>query len=275
VAAGDPDLVGPVVVVLGQPPLQVELEPVELGIGDVVDHPGDGVRAVHRRGAAGDHVHPLEQQLRQGAGVDQAVRRGGGHAVPVEQVEGAQRAHVAQVQRRDGPGPGGGVADRSVGGAARAREHGHVRQVFVDRGRLGRQDLVRRDDREGRGRVVAVGDDPRPGDDDLLGRGGLALRRGLRLRRGADAGRHRQGGESNPAQQSGFHIPVPPPGVSSAANGRFTSILSGNNRRETAPRVINYMSPTIDSLGHPDFLTRQLLNRMHSRPANKKLSPFY
>ena len=70
----------------------------EILVGDVVDHPRDGVRAIDGRCPAGDHIDPLDQHLRQGADIDQAVGRGRRHAVAVEQSQSAQSAHVAQIQ---------------------------------------------------------------------------------------------------------------------------------------------------------------------------------
>ena len=72
-----------VVVVLVEAVLGVEADALEVGVHDEVDDAGDGVRAVDRRGAAGQHVDAVDDRGRDDVDV-------GGRTC------------------RDRPGPGGG-----------------------------------------------------------------------------------------------------------------------------------------------------------------------
>jgi hypothetical protein len=72
-----------VVVVLGLAAGHVGLEAVEFLVGDEVDHAADRIRTVGRRGAAGDHVDALDQQLRELADVGHAGDVGADHALAV------------------------------------------------------------------------------------------------------------------------------------------------------------------------------------------------
>src|SRR5690606_11585507 len=71
------DLPSPAAVRRARARLGVRLEPVELGVQDEVRDAGDGVAAVRRGGAAGYHLDPLDDLLRERVDVDgaDAVRR--------------------------------------------------------------------------------------------------------------------------------------------------------------------------------------------------------
>ncbi len=87
-----------VVAVGGLAAFDVGLEAVEPLVRDEVDHAAHRVRAIGRRGAAGDDVDPLDQQLRELAHVRHAGHVGADHALAVEQGQGADRAQAAQAQ---------------------------------------------------------------------------------------------------------------------------------------------------------------------------------
>ncbi|KAG0751643.1 hypothetical protein G6F24_014148 [Rhizopus arrhizus] len=64
--------------------------------GDDVDHAGDGVGAVDRRGAVGQHFNALDHRGRDGSQVGVAAGADA-HALAVQQHQGALRAQAAQV----------------------------------------------------------------------------------------------------------------------------------------------------------------------------------
>ena len=61
------------IAVVGDAAADFTFETDELGIEDEVDHAGDSVRAVGRRGAAGDHVDARHEILRHVVDVNQAL----------------------------------------------------------------------------------------------------------------------------------------------------------------------------------------------------------
>ncbi|KAG1533540.1 hypothetical protein G6F50_015843 [Rhizopus delemar] len=69
---------------------------VEVLAGDDVDHAGDGVGAVDRRGAVGQHFNALDHRGRDGSQVGVAAGADA-HALAVQQHQGALRAQAAQV----------------------------------------------------------------------------------------------------------------------------------------------------------------------------------
>ncbi len=139
-----------------------------------VQHAGDGVGAVNRRGAAGDDFDVLDQQTRDGVDVDsQVARRGADVATAVNQGQrpaGAERAQVGEgqttvVQVRAG----------RVRGNQRVRQGGDGGQVVDDRRLTGAQQrFTRHLDERGRG-VGRVTTDARTGDDDFVDLGRLRV----------------------------------------------------------------------------------------------------
>ena len=95
-----------VLAVLIGPVLGVDLQAFEVALHDEVDDAGDGVRAIGRRGAAGQHFHPLDQLGRDLVEVGRGVGIAGvGIADPqppaVDQDQGTLLAQTAQVGRGD------------------------------------------------------------------------------------------------------------------------------------------------------------------------------
>ncbi len=83
-AEGDPRLVVLGVAAIADAPLQLGLEPGEIGVEPEVDHPGHRVGAVLRRGAAGHGLEPADHRVGEQVDVDPAERRARGHPAPVE-----------------------------------------------------------------------------------------------------------------------------------------------------------------------------------------------
>ena len=135
-----------------------------------VDHAGDSVRPVDRRGPVGDDLDPLDAQRRQHRRVGRAaiVR----HAMAVDQDQRRVRADAAQVDR---------VAVGDVARPARLAPRilrdakvEHLRQLpdrVLDRraARLGDVGLAERGDRRADGGLDA---NAAAGDDDVIGRCG-------------------------------------------------------------------------------------------------------
>src|SRR5690606_36426319 len=99
----------------------VDLDAFEVVLQDEVDHAGDGVSAVHGRGAAGDGVDALDQGQRDGVGVDHAFEVERHHAAAVDQHQRTVGAQAAQVDGR-------AAARTVVGGRTHGRHGG--RQVL-------------------------------------------------------------------------------------------------------------------------------------------------
>ncbi len=76
------------------------IEALEILLQDEVHDAGDGVGAVHRRGAAGDDFHALDRRGGDRVDVDDEQGVGGLRAAAVDQHEIAIGAEAAQVQRR-------------------------------------------------------------------------------------------------------------------------------------------------------------------------------
>ena len=83
-SAGDAGLPVLVVAELSLAGLRLELDPVEIAVGDEVDHAGDRIGAINRRGAAGDDLNPLNQHLGNDVDIDDTGYGGWRHALPVE-----------------------------------------------------------------------------------------------------------------------------------------------------------------------------------------------
>ncbi len=102
----------------GRRPLRVDLHALEVALHDEVDHPGDGVRAVGRRGPAGQHVDAVDElggDLVDVGGRIRVARVGVANAEPaaVDQHQGARLAQAAKVDGGDAARTG-----QRVGGAA-------------------------------------------------------------------------------------------------------------------------------------------------------------
>jgi hypothetical protein len=137
--------------------LQVVLE-------DDVDDPGDGVRTVGGRGAAGDHLDAIDEQ----GGNDLEVDRAGGRrrhvAAAVNQDQGAALAQTAQIGvdlAAAARGDPGGVGRIDLAEARDLLEH------FADGRRLAVLDRLAAEHGEG-GRGLDAGGQARTGDDDLI-----------------------------------------------------------------------------------------------------------
>jgi len=81
-----------VVAIGGDATLNIGLEAFKLLVGDEVHHAADGVGAIGGRGAAGDHVHAVDQQLGKFTDVGDAGDVGAHHALAVQQGKGADGA---------------------------------------------------------------------------------------------------------------------------------------------------------------------------------------
>ena len=96
---GDRAVVG--VRTVGRAVLRLDGNAVEVLLGDEVDHPGHGVRAVDRRRTACHRVDACDRRLGDGVHVHRAgARRAGDMAAAVDQHQGAAGAQITQVQRR-------------------------------------------------------------------------------------------------------------------------------------------------------------------------------
>ena len=222
--------------------LVVDLHAFEVLLHDEVDDAGDGVRAVHRRGAAGDHVDPVDQG--RGDVVQVGDFRAGvarHQALAIDEDEGASRAEIAQV----GGGGAVGAVGRALGLAGEGG--GQVVDEGLDVRRAAEPDLGAGD----RGQGADAGEvrlrDARAGDDQLLNRGAARAARGVgpRDRRSArhgaggargrglgkgaggdggqgDAGDHRRGQQLR-AGGRGFQVDSPPNTQKVAAGARSRS----------------------------------------------------
>ncbi len=179
---------------------QIQRRAVGLLLENEVDHAGDRIRAVHRRGAAGEDLDPVDQRHRDVRDVGEiAVAEVGlrvvGDAPAVDQHERVVRAEAAQID-----------ADRARRKPVRVRVVVHRSQVLRQRGHdlVGRTesavaDLLRGDRDDGCGSLDLRARDARTGDGHRVqlrrrGRDRCLRRRrrrgGRRCRRGA-ARRHR------------------------------------------------------------------------------------
>ena len=156
-----------VVVVPGHAAFDIRLETLEFLVGDEVDHAADGVRTIRGRGAAGDHVHPLDQQLRELAHVGHAGDIGAHHALAVKQGQGTDRTEAAQAQRTQplhaaagavgaGGAAGAALQGRQFGNRVEQVGFGGLGQVLGAKRRGGRRlrETARGDARAGNGHHV-------------------------------------------------------------------------------------------------------------------------
>ena len=177
--------------------IELVLDAAEILVEDEVDHPGDGVGTVDRRGAAGDHVDAAHQRLRQGADIDAAVLVGGRKAHAVQQDQGSLLSEIAQVEEV-AAGVAGRAARVALGRAV--DENRQLVQGVPQVGGGGGQQLLGADGGDGRRRVGDIGDDARAGDGHAF-HIGLCLRAASALRAGRIA---EQAGEQRDDGYGGF-----------------------------------------------------------------------
>ena len=168
-----------VIAIGGDPELRVRLDPLELLVGNEIDHAADSVRPIRRGGTAGDDVDALHQQLRKQADVGHAGDVGPHHALTVEQGQGTDRPEPPQRKRTQALLAARGAV-RAGGRARRSLDRGQLRDRVEDVGLRILRDLLGTDDRGRRGCGIATRPDARAGDDDV----GAGLRIGLVLAHG-------------------------------------------------------------------------------------------
>ena len=162
------------VVVLVEGILRIEAEAFEIRVEDEVDDAGHGIGAIHRRGAAGQHVDAIDERRR-----DHVDVGGGGGRVTrdetatVDQHEVTLGAEAAKVDRRRA---GGAVRHR--GALAREDLRQRVDQV-LGASRAGQVDVLAVDDRDRAGAIEVRLRNARAGDDDRLTLVGLRAIGGL------------------------------------------------------------------------------------------------
>ncbi|WBY07890.1 hypothetical protein PIB19_21980 [Sphingomonas sp. 7/4-4] len=214
-AGGEVRRILTVVALLGNARLGIELHAFEILAVDEVDHTGDGIRTVYRRGAAGQHVDPLDERARDHRQVDlRRARHAGDDAAAVDQHQGTIGAKIAQIDRREA------CTDRAVvrciARLAGQAECGVGLQDFLDVEAARVLDIFGGDRLQRRWRSERRALDAAAGDDDVadgLGRVfGLGACRGvggcrravLRMCRGSREDRGRAGA----GQQRSSHQPL-------------------------------------------------------------------
>ena len=187
------DILGLAVVAISGAVLDVSFDALEVLLQAEVDHAGDSVGTVGRRGAASDHLDALNEAGRNGVEVDRAVGVRRRDAPAVHQHQRALGAQTAKL-------------DIGLAGAARVvrrRRHRrnelrHLVQQGFHRHRAGLLQCFRADRHDRSVGFVVVAHDPRTGDDDAFnfvvgggsGRGGR--RDKSRQQGGAAENRRRQ-----------------------------------------------------------------------------------
>ena len=171
--------------------LVVDLHAFEILLHDEVDDAGDGVRTVHSRRAAGDHVDPVDQGGRNVVEVGNLRARVTGHqALAVDQNQGAVRTEAAKV--------GLGRAVGTVGDLRRLGREGRrqIVQQRLDVARAGQLDFGagHRGQRADAGEVWLR--NTRTGDDQLLDRIPARTARGVGLCDRGGAGDRAGGAEA-------------------------------------------------------------------------------
>ncbi len=176
---GQGGLLGVAVAVTGGAVGGTQDRALEITAQDDVDHAGDGIGAIDRRGAILQHFHAFNGVERDGAQVGEDLlavigQAVGGHAAAVQQDQGRARAQAAQ---RDA----GATAGKAVAEGLRDRAGtvgGQGLQVFGDRGLAGSVDFLAGHHLH-RGRCFGVGArNVRTGNRDAVQVGGLLLREG-------------------------------------------------------------------------------------------------
>ena len=185
-AACNPERIVEPVAFLGDAAVDADLQPFIFLVQHEVDDARDRIRAIGRRCAAGHDLNPLDQRLRDGVDVDQAVDGRGHRTASVEQYQRAFRPQVAQVQRVD-PGLAARQVQARVGGLGRSC---HRRQLIDEIGDIVRRrrvlDILQRQHGQRRRCLESVASDARAGNGHvtlrhlLLRRKRHVLRRGLR-----------------------------------------------------------------------------------------------
>ena len=166
--------------------LNVEVDAFEVALEHEIDDTGNGVRTVDGRGAAGDHLDPIDGRCRNGVDVHDELAVDRLHAPPVEEHQRAVRADAAQVER-SGAGSRARRRKRRVRFAElRLRASDVELRQLIQRGfetevgPLTERLRIHRYDRGLRGIVAA--NDTRPCDDDLFQSFFLGDRRAVRRR---------------------------------------------------------------------------------------------
>ena len=151
---------------------------------DDVDHSGDGVRSIDRRGAVLQHLDALDRGVGDGVQVGRRVcaRAARNHAAAVDEHQRAGRAEAAECDADRAVVP---VVHLRVDGVALLRQR---LEEIADGDAAGGLDLIAADDGDGRRRVQVFAADAGSSDDDLFARG-LLRARGRSARDGGLDGR--------------------------------------------------------------------------------------
>uniref|UniRef100_A0A0N4ZJK5 Efflux RND transporter permease subunit n=1 Tax=Parastrongyloides trichosuri TaxID=131310 RepID=A0A0N4ZJK5_PARTI len=142
----------------------------EVLAGDDVDHAGDGVRAIQRRGAVAQHFDAVDHRRRQNVQVsraDRTARTGGRDATTVQQHQGAARPQAAQA---NGVGTWAAIGDVAAVGVVDLRgagRYGSALQCSGGRVEAGQRGFLTRHDLGRRRGVEIVATNARADDDDF------------------------------------------------------------------------------------------------------------
>ena len=173
-------------------PTDVDLRALEVLLGDDVDHAGNGIGAIQRRGAVFQHFDVIDNRHRDGVEVG-----GGGHARgrrlthPAQAIDQHQHPLGAEVAQIDGGGTGANaaaigweaeVAGRIELGVEARTGCGDLLQHIADRGQTGAIDVGASDDLHRRQPFQLGFLDARTGHFDPVEGLGIILRRFLRER---------------------------------------------------------------------------------------------
>ncbi len=161
--------------------LGFEGQAVNVLAGLDIDHTGNGVRAIDRRGTVTQDFHAVDHRGRQDVQVgsaNRATRTGRRHAAAVKQHQGTARAHAPQT---DGVGTRPTVGDEATIGIVDLRRtagDGGRLQGFRGRGEALQGGFFARHDLGRRRSIEVVAADARTNDDDFLDRRCLFFSRG-------------------------------------------------------------------------------------------------
>jgi hypothetical protein len=202
--------VGTVVAISGHAAFDFTLHAGELMVEHEVHDTRQGVRAIGRRGAAGDDVDAADEAVRERIDVGRAVGavdRGVDDALAVEQDQGTARTQTAQVELVDARG----AAREVTGEGTRRHAVGERRQGVHGVGDVGVRHGVELFGAEngdrGRG-FVAVAHNARTGHDDFFNTCGLRILRGRGLGMGqlrAGEGTRHQGDSRSRSKSARFN----------------------------------------------------------------------
>ncbi len=146
-----------------------DIQPVEVLAGDEVDHAGDGVGAIGRRGAVLQDLHPADGRSGEQVGVHAAAAGAGrgDHAPTIHQDQRPQAAKAAQIDRT-----GAHLALGRGGELVGVAEHRPADRQALDQvqsaGRTALLELLGADHVDGQGCVLGRAPDERTRDDDFL-----------------------------------------------------------------------------------------------------------